>query len=450
MNPSSPSQQENIWTSHARTVSKKLNLAWWIERLNLPLVIAAILATTSILLARYFDCLPSSTLTISLLVATLGSIGLFCWLLAKKKFETHAESLVRIESNMKLRNALSAAKAGVAAWPEPPTEIEAGVSWHWQRTLLPSISSILIIISAFFLPIGSHADEISKHPAPDARNNLEQKLTELREENIVQEDYIEEIEKDIVELKKKDPQEWFSHSSLEALDNLKQRHDSAANELQREIKNAERALQSLQKHGDKMNQQTKENLLNEFGKAVENLNTGAMKPNQELLDQLKQIDPNQLGQLDQEQLNQLRENMRKMAEKLKQQRGNEDGGNGNDNKGKGGGNPTDGNEQSDSNEPGKSPGNGGITRGLNHAPDMLGDEMDKLDVEKQERLKSRDLSNTLPGDLLETTDGEHEIDKTQTKIRSGGNTENKGSGGERIWQNSLLPDEKKALKDFFK
>jgi len=81
---------------------------------------------------------------------------------------------------------------------------------------------------------------------------------------------------------------------------------------------------------------------------------------------------------------------------------------------------------------------------------MLGEKSDKLNMSREERLESKDLSNTLPGDLLETTDGEHDIDKTNAKTRSGGSTDNTGAGGERVWKNSLLPEEKKAIKKFFK
>ncbi len=323
MDTPTQSRQEKAWTRHARSISKKLNLAWWVEVLNLPLAITALLAATGILLARYFAQLPSYFITVSSILFALSTICFICWRISRKKFESVEESLVRIEDKMKLRNSLSAAKAGVTPWPEAPVEVDAGVSWHWQRTLLPSLCSVLVIIAAFFIPIGSHAEDLQKHPSPDARNSLEQALKELKEEEIIQEEYIEEMEEKVDELKQQDPNEWFSHSSLEAVDNLTQTHDAASKELQRNMQNAERTLQNLQKHGDKLNQQTKENLLDDFGKAVENMDTGAMKPNQELLDQLKQIDPDQLNQLNEEQLNQLRKNMRNMAEKLKQQQQNE-------------------------------------------------------------------------------------------------------------------------------
>ncbi len=446
----SQAHHEKVWTNHARTLSKKLNLAWWIELLNLPFTIMALLTATAILVARYFEILPTYTVTISYVIFGVTLIGVICWKLSQRQFESADDSMVRIEEKMKLRNALSAAKAGVTPWPEAPSSINAGINWHWPRTLLPSLCSVIVIICAFFIPIGSHAEVIQNQPSPDSRDRLEQALAELKDEEIVQEEYIEEMEEKINELKEQDPSEWFSHSSLEAVDNLSQSHDAASKELQRNMKNAERTLQSLQKHGEKMNQQTKENLLDGFGKAVENLDTGAMKPNKELLDQLKQLDPKQLNQLNEEQLNQLRQNMRQMAEKLKQQnqqenQPREDGEDGED--GEGDGENNEGDE--DENE-GQNPGKGGINRGPGHAPDMLGDKADKLKMTREERLESQDLSNTLPGDLLETTDGEHDIDEIDAKIRSGGSTDNTGAGGERVWKNSLLPEEKKALKKFFK
>ena len=437
----SQAHHEKMWTNHARTSSKKLNLSWWIELLNLPFTIMALLTATTILVARYFEVLPTYTVTTGYVIFGVIFIGLICWKLSQRRFESADDSMVRIEERMKLRNALSAAKAGATPWPEAPSSINVGINWHWPRTLLPSLCSIIVIICAFFIPIGSHAEVIQNQPSPDSRDRLEQALAELKDEEIIQEDYIEDLEEKVNELKEQDPSEWFSHSSLEAVDNLSQSHDAASKDLQRNMKNAERTLQSLQKHGEKMNQQTKENLLDGFGKAVENLDTGAMKPNKELLDQLKQLDPKQLNQLSEEQLNQLRQNMRQMAEKLKQQENQpseNSEGDGEDNEG-------DEGDNEDQNL-----GKGGINRGPGHAPDILGYMDDKLKMTREERLESQDLSNTLPGDLLETTDGEHDIDKIDAKTRSGGSTDNTGAGGERVWKNSLLPEEKKTLKKFFK
>ncbi len=447
MSDSAPSSHSDSWLRKAKSTAKCVNLAWWLQNFNLPLTVIAILSSAIILTARYYEKLPSYFSTIAILTATIAIAGLLVWLYAKRRFEKPEESLVRIEEKMKLRNALSAAKAGVAPWPAPQPEVDNGLKWHLPRTLLPTLGSIAIIVASFFIPIGSYAETIANTPAPSALNDIESKLEMLKDEEIVQEDYIEDMEEKVEEIKQQDPAEWFSHSSLEAIDNLRENHDAAAGDMKENLKNAERALQSLQKHGDKLDQATKENLLNEFGKAVENLDTGNMKPNKELLDQLKKLDPNLLDQLTPEQLDQLRKNMREMAEKLKAQQGEGDGNEGEDGDGEGSnGDGAGGDEESESDGTGK----GGLGRGPGHAPGLLGKEADKLGLGDAERLEPQDLKDTLPGDLLETTDGEHEIDKTDAKIRGGGNTENIGDGGERVWKNSLLPDEKKALKNFFK
>lgn len=83
---------------------------------------------------------------------------------------------------------------------------------------------------------------------------------------------------------------------------------------------------------------------------------------------------------------------------------------------------------------------------------MLGAEGDELETGDMEGLESRDLSNTLPGDLLELQDGEHRIDESKIGVRTGGSVEDLGEGGDLIWKvaPNLHPDEKKALREFFK
>lgn len=68
---------------------------------------------------------------------------------------------------------------------------------------------------------------------------------------------------------------------------------------------------------------------------------------------------------------------------------------------------------------------------------------------KHEGLKSDDPSRSLPGDLLKTSDAEHDVDKTKRGPSAGGTASGKGQGGDRVWKDSLLPNEKKALKKFF-
>jgi hypothetical protein len=184
-----------------------------------------------------------------------------------------------------------------------------------------------------------------------------------------------------------------------------------------------------------------------------------MKPNKGLLDQLQQLDPENLGQLDQKQLDQLRENMKEQAAKCQQceggGQGQGQGGNGESdwlddllNEGQDGnpGNPGGGQPQ----DGGKGQGGGGTQRGPGTAPGVLGQASDDVSSGELTGLQSEDLSKSLPGDLLQLNDTEHEVDRTRIGPRAGGGVDNEGKGGDRIWKDSLLPAEKKALREFFK
>ena len=90
-----------------------------------------------------------------------------------------------------------------------------------------------------------------------------------------------------------------------------------------------------------------------------------------------------------------------------------------------------------------------MNRGPGHAPGMLGAEGQKLGTGDLTGLESKDLSRSLPGDLLQLQDGEHDVDKSAVGPRAGGATGATGDGGDRVWKDALAPDEQKALKKFF-
>ena len=66
-----------------------------------------------------------------------------------------------------------------------------------------------------------------------------------------------------------------------------------------------------------------------------------------------------------------------------------------------------------------------------------------------EGLDAKDLSRTLPGDLLEVQDGEHQKEFDDARAQAGGSAA-QGDGGDRVWKESLLPEEQAALEQFFR
>ena len=181
-----------------------------------------------------------------------------------------------------------------------------------------------------------------------------------------------------------------------------------------------------------------------------------MKPNPQLLDQLSKLDPNHLGKLSPEQLSQLKENMEKLQESLKNSSQGQGEGEGQgwedqllgEGQGQGDG---QGNGQGQGEGEGQGeggPGSGGIQRGPGHDPNVLRDPKDPLNPGNLQALEAKDLSRAIPGDLLQLTDGKHTVDEKPSTPPPGG-TAAKGKGGDRIWRDSLAPDEQRALKKFF-
>ncbi|MEK7952529.1 hypothetical protein [Luteolibacter soli] len=449
-----PSEKlRDAWTRHAAAVARKINLAWWIQTLSTPLVTVGLVGACVLLLIRR-EAPDSQAWVLGL--SAFGTVALLAgiaWLVARRRFEKPEQSLVRIEASMRLRNALSAAKAGVAPWPELPPKVDAGVEWHWQRVLIPPFAALLFLVAGLFFPVSARTNPVVDKDEPLAWAKLESDLQRLDEDKTLDETYIEEMKKKLEELRAQKEEDWFSHSSLEATDSLKKEHTSQVDKLERELERADKALGNLEKNAGGMSAADKEKLLNQFDQALQGLQNGALKPNSKLLDQLKQLDPKNLGQIPPDQLQQLRDAMKKAGKACKDCQGGDcqgdewldellDG----DGKGKGGGS---GDGDKDGDKDGEGAGKGGVDRGPGHSPGMLGAEGKKLDTGDLTGLESKDLSRSLPGDLLQLQDGEHDVDKSAVGSHAGGEAGATGDGGDRVWKDALDPDEQKAMKKFF-
>ncbi|MEP4079362.1 hypothetical protein [Haloferula sp.] len=439
---------EADWTREANRVSRRVNFGWWIESLTAPLIILGLAGACALLLVRRESPgTPSWQLGLGI-VCALIALSAIAWIIARRRFEKREASMVRIEAAMHLRNGLSAARAGVSPWPTVPAKVDAGLNWNWQRVVIPPIVALLFLMAGLFIPVSAlPGDDGSGPQEPDAWKQVDADLERLGEDEMIDEAYLEEMKKKLEELRSKEEEEWFSHSSLEATDSLKKQHQSELQRFERDLNQADKAMGNLQKNAGGMTQERKDQLMNQFDQALQGLQNGGLKPNPGLLNQLKQLDPNDLGQLNPEQMQQLRENLQKAGQACKDCQG---GGEGNewmdellDGQGNG-----QGQGQGPDRE-GNGPGKGGVNRGPGHAPGVLGKQSDMLKSGKLEALEAKDLSQSLPGDLLQLQDGDHDVDKSATGTQAGGGVGATGTGGDRVWKESLDPEEQKALKRFF-
>jgi hypothetical protein len=433
------------WMARAKAVRRRVNLAWWLETCSAPLLVFSMVGAVALLWMRrdFPDVNPWKAGAAAAGGVVLLAMGCLAW--AARRFERVEDSLVRIEASMCLRNALSAASDGVAPWPAPVERIDAGLRWRWSRLLVPLVGSMLLLAAGAWLPVVSpQAAAASTPEEPQSWKQLAAELDHLTKEELADEKYLEETRRKLDELKSREEEQWFSHSSLEATDSLKKAHRAETERVERELGRADKALGALERNAGTGNEAEKNRLMEEFDQALQGLQNGAMKPNPQLLEQMRGMDLKQLGDIPPEQLEQLRENLRKNAEGLQGGEGGEgewddellaDDAEGGEGEGNG--------------PEGEGAGSGGVDRGPGHAPGVLGKEKDRLKSGEMAGLEAKDLSKAAPGDLLELQDGEHEVDRSSSSITAGGDTQATGRGGDRVWRESLDPDEQRTLKRFF-
>ncbi len=432
------------WEKRADQIARRITLAWWLEKLTIPLVLVAATGACALLFLRKQPGLPYVQFAWITTGAALLITAIIVWYIVQKNRESRESVYTRIESSMRLRNSLSAANAGVSVWPDVPSEIDYGHRWNWKRVFTPLLAALLFLLCGALIPITptQNDEEVNE---PHSWAALDDDLTKLSQDEAVEEPYIEEMKKRLEELRKQNPEEWFSGSSLEATDSLREHHENETARVERELNKMVNSLEVMQNSAAES--EAKKRAQQDMQEALDSLRNGTMKPNQELMDKIGKIDPSKLRQLSKEQMEQLRQAMRENAEKLSQAQGGS--------KGKGdwedelmAGDESDPGGQSGNGPHGQGPGQGDISRGPGTDPNVLGKESHRLRLKKFERLDNQDFSQSLPGDLLQLQDGEHDVDQTPIAPSQGGAISNAGQGGDRIYKDNLLPSEKKALKNF--
>jgi hypothetical protein len=456
---SSEGTNRKYWKDQSTALSRRINFGWFLQTLSAPLLIVSALgAVATLILRREFSGIPLAVIGITL-GAGLLITAVVALVLAARRFEKPEQTLVRIEAHASLHSALSAASAGVSPWPEPPQSLPDSLKWHLPKTLAPPLAAVALLAVGLLVPISARQDA---PPAPSSQpqswSQIDSQLEQLRQDEMVDEEYLEEMEKRLEQLRAQEEKEWFSHASLEATDSLKESHNSSMEKLDRELSEAGNALEALAENADKLNAQQKQKLTEQFEQALEGLQNGAMKPNPELLDQLSKLDPNDLGKLTPEQMQQLKEGMEKLKdslEKCKDCQGGQGQGEGDwedqllgEGEGEGEGEGNGPGQGEGEGEDGEGPGSGGVNRGPGHDPNVLRGGKDPLETGELTGLDAKDLSRAIPGDLLQLQDGKHTVDESASQSSAGG-TAAEGKGGDRVWRDSLAPDEQRALKKYF-
>lgn len=441
---------ERQWTRRAAALARRLNFAWWLERFNQLILVCLLLFAVALLVGRTWrsEWMMPGPLALGL-GGLLFLLGLVAWVVGRKRFVSKEKGLVRLDEKLRLHNRLVTAAAKVGPWPEMVADPggAAGFRWNLSRALLPGFSALLLVAAAWWVPIPERSPAPRQVIEPSAWEQMEEWLETLEAEELIEEEKIEELAGRIEELRDQPEEEWFSHSSLEATDSLQQALGMEIRDLAEEMKTLERNLSALQKFSGQMSESKKDQLKKEMQEALEALKESGLGVNQELLDQIGEIDPSQLGQetlssLTSEQLESLQQQLQKGSGALGSMEGlpemGEEMG-----MGMGIGGPGFGEE-------GEGPGVGGISRGRGDAPLFFDDKVDDLGTDNLEKVTNDDFSKAAIGEVLGLGETEREIDEKTTGPVSGGAVGSAGKGGEAVSRETLLPDEQAVLKRYFK
>jgi hypothetical protein len=412
-------------------VRRQVNLGWWLEKLLTLLLPAALAVAALALWLRHANPDTPRQFLFFGMGLILVLLATAAWWMAKPNFEMPDDALTRLEADRGLKGALSSAKAGILPWPEPCEGPR--LAWNMARSGVPALFAALILCAAFLLPISTPAASTPTTPSqPPTWSALEERLNLLEDQDLIEETYLEETREKLEQLKAQPQDQWFSHNSLEATDSLDKSHQAEAQSLKLAADQGGEALNSLLKslaNGQVPDAET----LDDLKRAAEAMQGGAMKPNADLLARMEQLDLQDLQKLSPEQLAQLKQNLEALGNALGDAMKDDD---------RFGDAPGEGEE-------GEGAGNGGVQRGPGHDPNLFGKRREALELGMPEALVPDDPSRMTPGDLLEIKDSQHDPDTSPSRTAAGGTAANLGQGGDRVWRDSLDPDEQRTLKRFF-
>lgn len=417
---------KTFWLQRARREALRFNLGWWVQ-MFLPWIIAAgVIAAIGVLALRSANQQAAPAALAAAGIILLGTIAAL--IIARKKFLTRGEALTRLDADLSLKNRLTSAAEGIGEWPATrPAALS--LRWKWTSLLWPPALSIALASAAFLIPLPEGIARTIKAAAePPAWTTTQEKLDALRKDEVVQQESLEELQKSLDALRKQPSDQWFRHESLEAGDHLQTQLGRSLCDLQKNIEQALSVLEASRQIEQIQLQALGQPLDDALKQALQGLELGKLPLNQEMLAQLKPLDPSKIRQLSAGE-------WKKLSEKMKACIGT-----------------CSGDKAGDAllalilSRQG-----GGVSRGPGTAPLALKANETQLGTSNTEAVKNDDLSNPALGDLMGLGTNKHKVDEAAwSGPQAGGAMSSNGRGGEAVWQQGATPDEQEALRRFFK
>jgi hypothetical protein len=426
-----PLSTRRFWEKRAIALAWRINVAAWVARFAPLFFFAGSAGAVAVYALRRAQS-PLTPAGLALGVAWLSVAMVSLWA-ARRFFFTAADARVLLESHLRLDTRLTAAAAGLVAWPAVPVPFPRVVRWQLRAPAGWMSATVVLLALAAYAPVprdGSRAHASGPSPSLLATESM---LAALKEMKLADPPALEQLAERARDLAQRPPDEQYSHSALEAADALRNQTAAAAAALGRGLDSAASALRSANRDADL------KNAAGRLAAALSGLKDGALPANKDLLANLP-VSEADLKDLTPEQREQLAQQLAQAGEQA----------------GGVGGAAGAGAQvaQPDPNAqfgPGEGTGAGGEGGGGDTAPLMLATQPSDSGDGVAKGVEGDAFKRFSLGDKLGTTSGRHERDPAkEVAPLSAGGVASPANGGEAVWVNRLTPTERAALKNFFK
>lgn len=267
------------WRRRARLLALEINAGWWLDRW-LPWALAvAVVGAFLLLWTRWHDASTVPAVWWSIAVAA-GVAAIVAWVDARRRFVSPASARILLEERLGLDARLSAAAAGVGAWPGRRIDLDRQwpVVVRWRGPLVRSILPALILLGATIVPVADaraargHAVE---RPADVA--TVERWNDELRRERAIDEASAAEVQQAVEKILDRPREAWYEHASLEAAAHLRERTAAGLAEMSRNLAEASRAAADLAAGGNPESREARA-VRERLAQAAAKLASGAVRP----------------------------------------------------------------------------------------------------------------------------------------------------------------------------
>jgi len=421
-------ESAKFWIKRGRLLCWKHNAAVFLEAWLAVLLVASALVSCAALFLRRQGMETPLIWPVWGTIVALGGCIVF-WLRRKDFFQL-SDAWVRLEVQHALDTRLTSASLGVGRWPAPVGVATDGWHWRWTRVAWPMLAALGLVWAATAMPLPGLDQKLAiPQTVPVAWTEVAEWVETLREQDIVQPASLESIRQQLDSLRQQNPEAWYDHSSLEAGDSLRAETGQAIYDLQNQLEAAAAQAAKLIATSDQGISQRELQSLNEaLAGTLQNLSSGRLPLNEEMLKQIRAMDPKALKSLSAGNLAELKKRLEKASGACQSCLGGE--------------------AQFAGLGAAKGAGQGGLGGGGDPAPLTGGDPVN-LYTKSIEALEAGDLSRAMPGEVLALSSGEHEVDQASLAVTPGGAFASPGKGGEAVWRDSLTPQERETAARFF-